>query len=252
MPEQQNKSEESFLRGYDPSAYERPSTAVDTVIFTIRDEALHVLILKRSEHPFQGDWSLVGGYVDIHQDKGLEDTAKRKLQEKTGVKTPYLEQFETIGNATRDPRGWSITTVYFALLSSENIQLYPGQGAEEIKWSPVIDGAIQESLAFDHADILHRCVERLKSKVLYTSLPTYLMPDVFSLGELQKVYELILGNAIDHKSFRRRMLGAGILEETGQLRYGGRRPAMLYRLRKSQDPHFFVRNLEGIGKSGDF
>lgn len=252
MPKQRAESEESFLKDYDPSVYERPSTAVDTVIFTIQDMALHVLTLKRSEHPFKGVWSLVGGYVDIHQDTCLEDTAKRKLQEKTGVTAPYLEQFETIGSASRDPRGWSITTVYFALLPSEKIQLQAGQGAEDIKWSKVTDGAIQDHLAFDHADILRRCVERVKSKVLYTSLPAYLMPEVFSLGELQKVYELILGNPIDHKSFRRRMLGADILEETGQLRYGGKRPAMLYRLPKSQDPYFFVRNLEGVGKSGGF
>jgi len=249
MSSRNKNTEAAFLSEYDASSYDRPSTAVDTVIFTVLHEALHVLIVKRAEHPYKDCWSLVGGYVDIHQDRALEETAKRKLEEKTGVKTPYLEQFETIGNKERDPRGWSITTVYFALIPSQGITLQPGKGAADIKWSKVKDGQVEEELAFDHAEILHRCIDRLRNKVLYTSLPVYLMPDAFTLGELQKVYELILGSPIEHKSFRRRMLGAEILEETGEMSYSSKRPAMLYQLKKAQDPHFFVRNLEAAGKS---
>lgn len=238
-------TEAEFLKNYDPSAFERPSTAVDAVIFTVFDAALHVLTVKRANHPFQGKWSLVGGYVDIQNDKDLEATARRKLAEKTGVSTPYLEQFKTIGNKDRDPRGWSITTVYFALMPAHDLVLKAGRGASDIKWSKVEGGKVKDKLAFDHAEIVWDCFERLRNKVLYTSLPVHLMPGDFTLGELQKVYEIILNDGIDHKSFRRRILGANILKETGEMRADGTRPAKLYRLKNKSVTHFFVRNIEG-------
>ncbi|MBY0462714.1 MAG: NUDIX hydrolase [Alphaproteobacteria bacterium] len=231
--------------GYGPMSYKQPNATVDVAIFTIIDGNLHVLTVKRAEKPFNEMWSLVGGYVDIEKDKNLESTATRKLQEKTGVQTPYLEQFETIGNADRDPRGWSITTVYFALISSEGIELKTGKGTNDIKWSKIEKGKIEEPLAFDHAEILQRCIERLRNKVLYTSLPIHLMPNEFTLSELQKVYEIILGQKIEHKSFRRRMLGADILIEAEGMRHEGRRPAQLYRVKEGHNAHFFIRNLEG-------
>lgn len=229
---------------YDPSIYKRPNTTVDVVIFTIINKQLHVLTIKRSEEPFKEMWSLVGGYIDIEKDANLKATARRKLQEKTGINTPYLEQFETIGNAKRDPRGWSTTTVYFALISSEGIKPKTGKGAGDIKWSIVKSGEVEEPLAFDHTEILKKCTERLRNKVLYTSLPIHLMPKEFTLTDLQKVYEIILGKDIEHKSFRRRILGADILEETENKRYEGRRPAQLYRVKESHNTHFFIRNLE--------
>lgn len=237
-------TEAEFLKAYDASAFARPNVAVDTVIFTVRDKQLYVLTVKRDNHPFQNQWSLVGGYVDLDNDKNLEATAKRKLQEKTGVKTPYLEQFETIGNSKRDQRGWAVTVVYFALIDSTGIDLKAGKGANDIKWSLVIDGKIKDKLAFDHAEILKSCTERLRSKVLYTSLPAYLMPQEFTLGELQDVYETILSKTLDHKSFRRRVLGAGILQETSNMRHNAKKPAKLYRLKNSHT-HFFVRSIEG-------
>lgn len=236
-----NKQTSTF---YDPSKYKRPNTTVDVVIFTIINKQLYVLTVKRSEEPFKEIWSLVGGYVDIEKDKNLAATAKRKLQEKTGVHMPYLEQFETIGNATRDPRGWSITTVYFALISSEEIELKTGKGTNDVKWSKIEKGKVEELLAFDHTEILQRCTQRLRNKVLYTSLPIHLMPNEFTLTELQKVYEIILGKDIEHKSFRRRILGADILEETENKKYEGRRPAQLYRVKEGHNTHFFIRNLE--------
>lgn len=239
-------SEKEFLASYDASKFERPNTAIDTVIFTVFDGHLHVLTVKRAEHPYKDTWSLVGGYIDIYRDKDIEETAKRKLEEKTGVKTPYLEQFETVGNAERDPRGWSITTVYFALIPSHDIVLKAGKGATEIKWSKVQSGKVKDKLAFDHADILGGAVERLRNKVLYTSLPIHLMPRDFTLGELQSVYEIILDKKIDHKSFRRRILSVDLLEETEGMRHEGKRPARLYHLKKGQKTHFFVRNIEGI------
>jgi ADP-ribose pyrophosphatase YjhB (NUDIX family) len=108
-------SKEEFLKHYDASRYDRPNCTVDTVIFAIQNSELRVLINKRPAHPFRDQLALVGGVVDLEKDRDLEDAARRKLFEKTAVKTPYLEQYGTIGNFSRDPRGWSITTVYFAL-----------------------------------------------------------------------------------------------------------------------------------------
>lgn len=237
--------DEKFLSDYEASGYERPNTTVDVVIFTILNEQLHVLAIKRANDPYRGWWSLVGGYVDIQLDKDIEATAKRKLEEKTGVRTPYLEQCETFGDGERDPRGWSITTVYFALIPYEDIHLKAGKGADAIKWLLVEGGKVKENLAFDHVKILAKCSERLRSKVLYTSLPIHLLPKEFTLGELQKIYEILLQKKIDHKSFRRRILGAHMLEETGTMRYESKKPAKLYQPKEPRKIHYFMRNIEG-------
>lgn len=239
-----NQTEQDFLDAYDPSVFDRPSTAVDTAIFTVIDDRLQVLIVKRAEHPFKDQWSLVGGFVNVDIDDNIEATARRKLAEKTAVTTPYLEQYETVGNRNRDPRGWAITVVYFALIPSAEIVLTAGKGASDIKWSPVKNGKVMEKLAFDHARILQGCAERLRNKVLYTSLPAHLMPGDFTLSELQKIYEIILDKTIDHKSFRRRILNVNLVEETGAMRPTGKKPAKLYRLRDAKHPHFFLRNFE--------
>lgn len=251
MSQKHYKTEAEFLKAYDASAFERPNVSVDTVIFTVSGGELQVLLVQREHHPCQGQWSLVGGFIDVQGDAELIDTAKRKLKEKTGVSTPYLEQFCSYGNKTRDPRGWSVTTVYFALIPSEGIVLQAGQGATDIKWSVVKNGKVKEKLAFDHAQILEGCTERLKSKVLYTSLPVHLMSDEFTLTELQSVYEIIIDDTIDHKSFRRRILAAGILEETDRMRETGRRPAMIYRKKKGNSTYLFVRNIEGAHKNSE-
>ncbi len=245
MPPNDFKTEAAFLKTYDATAFKRPNVSVDTVIFTVSEGRLQTLIMQREHHPSKGQWCLVGGFIDVENDEELIDTAKRKLEEKTGVKTPYLEQFCSFGGKERDPRGWSVTTVYFALIPTEDIVLEVGQGAKDIKWSIVTNGTVTENLAFDHTQILKECTERLKSKVLYTTLPVHLMPKEFTLTELQGVYETIMGGKMEHKSFRRRIIGADILEETGKMKDTGRRPAMLYRATKNTDTHFFVRNIEG-------
>jgi hypothetical protein len=136
--------------------------------------------------------------------------------------------------------------VYFALLPLQSIQLVVGAGASNIQWSKVSKGKVGEPLAFDHADILKKCTQRLRNKVLYTSLPLYLMPKEFTLSELQGAYEAVLGQAIDGKSFRRRILGAKLLDETGRVNRYTKRPAQIYSRSKSLRPHIFLRNLEGV------
>tara|TARA_R110000868_G_scaffold360413_2_gene622414 strand:+ start:1239 stop:1979 length:741 start_codon:yes stop_codon:yes gene_type:complete len=234
-----------FIKTYNSSVYEKPNTSVDTAIFTVYEGKLCVLTVKRDEPPFKDAWTLVGGFIDINHDIDLESTAMRKLTEKTGVSTPYLEQFGTVGNKTRDPRGWSVTTVYFALIPHNNVKFTSRKGASDIKWAAVNKGKIKNKLGFDHAAILKACSERLRSKVLYTSLPVHLMSGPFTLGELQKTYEIILEKKIDHKSFRRRILAADIIEETHNMRREGTRPAQLYQLRDKHASHFFTRTMEG-------
>jgi ADP-ribose pyrophosphatase YjhB (NUDIX family) len=245
------EAEADFLRAYDPKVFDRPNCSVDTAIFTVMNFGLHILIVKRDAHPFKDCWALVGGFVDIAGDIDLESTARRKLKEKTGVSTPYLEQFGTVGNNLRDPRGWSITTVYFALISPRGLKLTPGEGASQIKWSRINATGINETLAFDHADLLLGCLRRLRDKVLYTSLPVHLMPPSFTLGELQKVYELILDSKLEHKAFRRRMFNADILEETGEFRHESKRPAQLYRAKEKLGTHFFMRTLESSNRGNN-
>lgn len=226
--------------------YIQPLSMVDTVIFTVLDQSLHVLLVKRSIEPFKDMWSLVGGFINTQIDNSLLETAKRKLLEKTGVKTPYLEQLECIGDNVRDPRGWSVTHVYFALLPHESVKLQLGRGAQDIEWVKIQNDNVDRKLAFDHQMILEKATKRLKNKVLYTSLPVFLMPDKFTLRQFQTFYEVILGESIEHKSFRRRMLKAGILIETDEMSQDRGRPAKLYRVRKDEPTYYFARILEGV------
>ena len=114
-------SEAEFLQNYNSSRYEKPSFTVDLVIFTVRDEQLHVLLVKRAEHPFKGCWALPGGFLDPRRDDSVDACAARKLVEETGVSAPYLEQLKTYGSRNRDPRGWIATTIYFALMVSDSV-----------------------------------------------------------------------------------------------------------------------------------
>ncbi|MEM7252310.1 MAG: NUDIX domain-containing protein [Pseudomonadota bacterium] len=238
-------SEQTFLKNYRIHDYDIPLVSVDMTIFTVWDGQLQALLVKRHEHPELGKWALPGGFVDLERDKTLADTARRKLAEKTGVDTPYLEQVESVGNADRDPRGWSVTIAYFALLAHQNIQPQGSDGAEEVCWVPVPTIKARYALAFDHQRILDSCHLRLRSKVQYTSLPVNLMPTEFTLSELQSTFEIILGSPVEKKSFRRRITDAQILEESGGMRTGSNRPAKLYRVKPDCERHFFVRNLEG-------
>lgn len=221
------QAERLFLETYDKSQFESPLATVDTVIFTVFDDVLKVLLVKRAEHPEKGKWALPGGFIDLLADETIEDTAFRKLKEKTGVSSPYLEQVETVGNAHRDKRGWALTILYFALINHS--ALAPKASAvEDAQWLPVTE-AVQLSLAFDHANLLASATNRLRSKTRYSALPLQLMDRDFTLSELQRMFETVLGSTLEKKSFRRRILSAGLLEETGEMKPTERRPAALYR-----------------------
>ena len=238
-------SEKAFLQAYNIRDFDVPLMMVDMAIFSILDERLQVLIVKRAQYPSKGQWALPGGFVDINKDLSLTDTAKRKLKAKTGVATPYVEQVESFGGPDRDPRGWSVTVAYMALISAAGIELMSDEASDEVLWVPVQDVTRNYKLAFDHQKIFAVCLERLKRKVQYTSLPVNLLPSSFTLTQLQQTFEIVMGQTVEKKSFRRRMLDAGILDETGEMKTGSSRPAKLYRVNAQGQAHFFPRTIEG-------
>lgn len=224
--------------------FERPLASVDLAIFAVADGLLHVLLVRRpdsEDEPFPGQWALPGGFVDVLLDKDLEQCALRKLKRKTGVEAPYLEQVGSWGSAARDPRGWSATHVYLALLGGIDDLLAPGGNASEARWWPVEGTGVRQRLAFDHRELLSAAILRLRNKVEYTSLPAYLMPGDFTLTELQHVYEIVLGRVLEKKAFRTRILATELVEEVPRMKEGRSRPAQLYRLKHRHRPVFFSR-----------
>lgn len=230
--------------------FERPLTTVDLVIFTVRDSRLHVLLTQRPDQPgepFPGRWALPGGFVDVDRDDTLEACARRKLKEKTGLDSPYLEQLGSFGNRSRDPRGWSATHVYFALVPSDDTEPRAGGHAADARWHALRDHGVREKLAFDHADILAAAIDRLRAKVEYTSLPAYLLADEFTLSELQQAYELVLDRRLNKAAFRRRVIDADLIVEVPRQRSGANRPAQLYRLKDRHHPVIFPRTFSPRG-----
>jgi len=227
--------------------FPRPLTTVDIVIFAIRDETLHVLLVQRPAgdgEPFPNFWALPGGFVDISRDEDLESCAVRKLKEKTGMVSLYLEQLGSWGSASRDPRGWSATHAYFALMPAVPATTVL---AADAQWFPIQSGKLKPKLAFDHGDILEAAIQRLRNKVEYTSLPAYLMPQEFTLPDLQRVYEVVLDRPLEKSAFRTRMLAADLIEPVARMRRGPNRPAQLYRLKKGKSPVYFARTFNPPG-----
>ena len=223
--------------------FPRPLVTVDVVIFTVLDDALKVVLVRRpsdADDPFPGRWALPGGFIDVHQDTGLLDCALRKLREKTGVSAPYLEQLGSWGGAERDPRGWSATHAFFALMPSQDLVLEKGANAAQVEWVEAA-AASRKRLAFDHAEIVATAIARLRSKVEYTSLPAFLLTEPFTLPQLQHTYEVVLGRPVDKSAFRKRMLDGGFMEEAGTVEGAAGRPAMGYRLRDRSQAALFPR-----------
>jgi len=219
-----------------------PLSTVDVTIFTLTDNSLQVLLVQRPQgaaEPFPGQWALPGGFVDVERDADLEACALRKLKEKTGVAAPYLEQLGSWGSATRDPRGWSATHAYFALIS--HVAPRADGNAADARWFPVTRSGVRHELAFDHAAILAAALARLRGKVEYTSLPAFLLPKEFTLTDLQHTYEIVLGRTLEKSAFRTRVLAAGLVEPVARTRQGPNRPARLYRLKNPRQPVYFAR-----------
>lgn len=298
MLDHEGHTEQEFLKAYDASQYERPTLTVDMLIFTVVSEeeenyrklpekALKVLLVKRGQHPFIGQWALPGGFVGFHE--GLEEAARRELKSETNVEDVYLEQLYTWGDVDRDPRTRVISASYLSLVDSSNLKVKAGEDAADAKWFTVRDKVLEEKIintdhgkvseriieielvnekeklragvkistevtgrvrkvsqeivnhagiAFDHVAIIYYGLERLRNKIEYTDLAFSLMPALFTLTELQQVYEIILGKELLKANFRRKI--ASLVLETNELqRDAGHRPSKLFRFNPEwQKEHF--------------
>jgi 8-oxo-dGTP diphosphatase len=221
--------------------------SIDPVIFTLIEDKLHVLLITRKLEPFIGQLALPGGIM-IESDRSLKGAAKRVLELKTGIKVNYVEQLGTYGGENeegliRDPRGFGVSIAYLALVSSEVKLIKNEESVSEIGWFDV-EKLNDLELAFDHLNIIGEALIRFKNKANYSSLPIYLMPEKFTLPQLQKAYEVILGKKRDKSAFRERILTADIIEKVGEkLKAGPYRDAELYQ-KTDKLIHIFDSNLE--------
>jgi 8-oxo-dGTP diphosphatase len=203
-----------------------PIVTVDVVMLALIAGELHIACVQRAEAPHQGELALLGGYAHTDEDSSLEDTARRVLRLKAGIKRAYLEQLQTFSGPTRDPRGWSLSVAYCALMRPE--QLAALQTAVQL-----IPISALPKLPFDHKHIVAAALRRVQNKSSYSSLPTFLLPSTFTLSEMQTVYEQVLGGRLDRVSFRRKMIEQDFIEPVaGQFKTGVQRPAQMYRLKK--------------------
>lgn len=215
----------------------RPLVTVDVVIFTLRENDLRVLLIQRGRPPQQGMWAIPGGLV--RPDEGLEAAAVRRLEEETGLVDVYLEQLFTFGAPDRDPRDRIITVAYFALVPPAG-EMPPVDKMGRVRWWSIYD---LPPLAFDHDQVLSYALTRLRYKLEYTAVGFELLPPEFSLTELQTAYETVLGETLDKRNFRRKILGAGVIEPCGKHRVGDGRPARLYRYREDAVAEVKARRL---------
>lgn len=198
---------------------------VDVVLLTLSEADLHVLVHERARSPHEGALALPGGYVRPDEDDTTWHAAARVLREKLGLEGTYLEQLAAWSGRARDPRGFSVSVVYYALVPCAQLAALPG-GARLVS----VDALPR--LAFDHADIVRHAVERVRSKSQYSSLPVYLCGPEFTLPELQAVYEAVLGTPLNKVSFRRKIDELGMLTPVPRKQTGGaHRPAQVYRLK---------------------
>ncbi len=235
-------TERAFLEAYDVTAFERPSVTVDVVLLSARDDELVTLVVRRDEHPFRGRWALPGGFVGMTE--SLPAAAERVLRTKCSLSRVYLEQLATFGEPKRDPRTRVISVAYYALVDARRFDASRKRArdvtvaAVSASWEGEAGGAAALTddegrampLAFDHDEILGYALQRIRGKLDYTPIGYQLLPDRFTLLELQTVHETVLGRSLNKDSFRRRMLASGDLVATGETEEGAtHRPAELYR-----------------------
>lgn len=186
--------------------YPRPSVTADCVIFGFDGVAIKVLLIQRGIEPFKGKWAFPGGFMKL--DETAEECAKRELEEETGLKNVSVEQFYTFSEVNRDPRERIITVAHYALVKLSEVR--GGDDAASAKWF-----ALNEvpCLAFDHDRILRMALSRLKERICFEPVGFELLPDVFTMTELQNLYEAILEVKFDRRNFYNKMLKLGILTE---------------------------------------
>lgn len=229
--------------------YPRPSVTVDCIIFGLDESAeLKVLLIQRNAAPFVGHWALPGGFVIM--DESLEDAARRELKEETGVENVFMEQLYTYGAPDRDPRGRVISVAYYALVNMAEHTLSASTDAQDARWFAVDE---LPTLAFDHQQIFETALNRLRSKLRYQPIGFELLPEHFTLSQLQQLYERVLGVAsLNKRNFRTKILKMGVLKEVGMQTNVAHRPAKLYafdeqkyqQLFDQKHPHLLKRGVD--------
>jgi 8-oxo-dGTP diphosphatase len=205
--------------------YPRPAVAVDCVVFGFDDGELKVLLIRRGLAPFKGRWALPGGFVRL--DETLDAAARRELAEEAGLADVYLEQLYTFGTVDRDPRERVLSVAYYALVALDRHPPTAATDADAAAWFAVAD---LPSLAFDHAEIVTAAVARLRGKVRYQPVGFELLPERFTLSQLQHLYEAVLERPLDKRNFRKKLLSMDVVVETDEVEQDvAHRAARLYR-----------------------
>jgi 8-oxo-dGTP diphosphatase len=205
--------------------YPRPALTVDCIVFGLNaQQELKVMLIQRNIPPFQGQWAIPGGFVRI--DETLEEAALRELQEETGIHHIFLEQLYTFGDLGRDPRDRTVTVAYFALINLVEQKIQASTDARAAEWFAISN---IPQLAFDHNQILQIAIARLRSKIRYEPIGFELLPQNFSLSQLQRLYETVLDRPLDKRNFRKKILGMDLLIDTGKVEHNvAHRAAKLY------------------------
>lgn len=234
-------TEEEFLQAYQVRDYPRPSVTVDICIFTVVEEHLKILLIKRGGHPHKGKWALPGGFVDVgdavkNQGEDLEAAAHRELEEETHLPrgSCYLEQLYTFGKAGRDPRTRVISVAYYALVRPDLVHLVSaGDDASEAAWFNVDE---VPEFAFDHEEIFTKALERLREKIDYIAIAFGLVPESFTINDIRAVYQAVKGGTYEAKTFYRkfrRMVHDDIITIGDEKRPTATRPATSYRFNRT-------------------
>jgi 8-oxo-dGTP diphosphatase len=204
----------------------------DSVVFTIINDDLNILLVKRKYAPFKGKYALPGGFVRLSED--IEASALRELKEETGVKNIFMKQLNSYGKVGRDPRARIITVPFFALINSDKVKLQGGTDAESAHWFPISE---LPELGFDHKKIIADALDYLKSELQKTNVAVQIMPEKFTLTELQKMYEAVLDTELDKRNFRKKIKELDLLKSLNETKMDGpHRPAQLF---KFKDKNYF-------------
>lgn len=220
-------SEKEFLNSYNKNEYEKPSVAVDLLVFTVKDDRLKIVLVRRNEHPFKDMLSLPGVFVGINET--LDEAAARGAMEEAGLADIYFEQLYTWGDIDRDPRMRIISVSYLSLTPAEKLTLSAGSRTSSAELYDVEELlASDEELAFDHRKIIGYGRERIRNKTEYSRIAFEFLPKEFTLPQLQRVYEILLGKPLYKANFRRRV--APLIDETERMTSGdAHRPSRIYK-----------------------
>lgn len=210
-------------------SFPRPLVTVDVVMVTIVDDRLMLALAPRAKPPFADRLALIGGFLHTEPggDRDADAAVARVLREKVGLEGIFVEQLRTFSGLHRDPRGWSVSIAYFALVPAHRLS----DSAGKLALVPLEESS---GLPFDHDEIVATALGRIRGKGAYSVLPARLLPETFSMSELQRTYEIVMGVRLDQSSFRRKVLELDLLEDAEGSRPGtadSRRPSRLYRLR---------------------